>query len=110
MVGNRTRVKVVKNKVAPPFKETEFDILYNEGISKVGDMLDVAIEHGIVQKSGSWLTYKEDRVQGRDGLRKLLQDTPVMFAILCKSWRWPIHVVMRIVETNFRFNKAVLIF
>lgn len=76
IVGNRVKVKIVKNKVAPPFKETEFDILYNEGISKVGDMLDVAIEHGIVQKSGSWLTYKEDRVQGRDGLRKLLKIHP----------------------------------
>jgi recombination protein RecA len=80
IVGNRVRVKVVKNKVAPPFRETEFDILYNEGISKIGDMLDVAIEHGIIAKSGSWLTYKEERVQGRDGFRKLLEGNPALFA------------------------------
>ena len=82
MIGNRVRVKIVKNKVAPPFKEVEFDIMYNEGISKVGDMLDVAIEHGIVQKSGSWLTYKEERVQGRDCLRRQLIDSPAMFTSL----------------------------
>ena len=79
IIGNRVRAKVVKNKVAPPFRETEFDILYNEGISKAGDMLDVAIEHGIIAKSGSWLTYKEDRVQGRDGFRKLMETNATMF-------------------------------
>jgi recombination protein RecA len=79
IIGNRVRAKVVKNKVAPPFRETEFDILYNEGISKAGDMLDVAIEHGIIAKSGSWLTYKEDRVQGRDGFRKLMETNSTMF-------------------------------
>lgn len=100
IVGNRVKVKIVKNKVAPPFKETEFDILYNEGISKVGDMLDVAIEHGIVQKSGSWLTYKEDRVQGRDGLRKLLQDTPVMFAALETDVKKVLNIIPSIPQTN----------
>lgn len=79
IIGNRVRAKVVKNKVAAPFRETEFDILYNEGISKVGDLLDVAIEHGIVAKSGSWLTYKEERVQGRDGFRKLLEGNEAMY-------------------------------
>ena len=79
IIGNRVRAKVVKNKVAPPFRETEFDILYNEGISKAGDMLDVAIEHGIIAKSGSWLTYKEDRVQGRDGFRQLMETNATMF-------------------------------
>lgn len=73
IIGNRVRAKIVKNKVAAPFRETEFDILYNEGISRIGDLLDVAIEHGIVAKSGSWLTYKEERVQGRDSFRKLLE-------------------------------------
>jgi recombination protein RecA len=100
IVGNRVKVKIVKNKVAPPFKETEFDILYNEGISKVGDMLDVAIEHGIVQKSGSWLTYKEDRVQGRDGLRKLLQDTPAMFASLETDVKKVLNIIPSIPQTN----------
>lgn len=76
IVGNRVRCKIVKNKVAPPFKEVEFDILYNEGISKIGDLLDVATEHGIIAKSGSWYTYKTERVQGRDGLRKILTESP----------------------------------
>jgi recombination protein RecA len=63
-IGNRVKVKIVKNKVAPPFKEVEFDILYNEGISKIGDMIDLAVEFGYINKSGSWFTYKEERAQG----------------------------------------------
>lgn len=82
IVGNRVRVKVVKNKVAPPFREAEFDILYNEGISKVGDMIDVATEHGILNRSGSWFTYKTERVQGRDGFRKILNENPTLLAEL----------------------------
>lgn len=82
IVGNRVRVKILKNKVAPPFKEAEFDIMYNEGISKIGDMLDIALENGIINRSGSWMTYKEERVQGRDALRKLLQDNSALFAQL----------------------------
>jgi len=74
IIGNRVRCKIVKNKVAPPFKEVEFDILYNEGISKLGDLMDVATEHGIISKSGSWYSFKSERVQGRDGLKKILQD------------------------------------
>lgn len=82
IVGNRVRVKVVKNKVAAPFREAEFDIMYNEGISKIGDMLDVAIEHGIIAKSGSWLTYQGERMQGRDAFRKALLENPALFATL----------------------------
>jgi recombination protein RecA len=82
IIGNRVRAKIVKNKVAPPFKEVEFDILYNEGISKIGDVLDQAIEHGLIQKSGSWFTLGEDRVQGRDPLKKMLTENPETFAIL----------------------------
>ncbi|MCU0330715.1 MAG: recombinase RecA [Candidatus Kapabacteria bacterium] len=82
IIGNRVRVKVVKNKVAPPFRETEFDVMYNEGISKLGDMIDAAVEHGIILKSGSWFTYKEERVQGRDGMRKILQENPTVYAEL----------------------------
>ncbi len=82
IVGNRVRVKVVKNKVAPPFREAEFDIMYNEGISKVGDMLDVAIENGIIAKSGSWLTYQGERVQGRDAFRKALMENAELYASL----------------------------
>lgn len=82
IIGNRVRVKVVKNKVAPPFKETEFDIMYNEGISKVGDLVDVATDHGIVNKSGSWYTFKEERVQGRDALKKLISEDDNLFEAL----------------------------
>lgn len=78
IIGNRVKVKIVKNKVAPPFKEVEFDIMYNEGISKIGDMIDVATEHGIIQKSGSWYGFDGERVQGREGLKKLLQESPEM--------------------------------
>jgi recombination protein RecA len=75
VIGNRTRVKVVKNKVAPPFREAQFDILYNEGISKLGDLVDTAVEHNIVAKSGSWFSYKEERIgQGRDAVKKYLQE------------------------------------
>jgi recombination protein RecA len=75
IVGNRTRVKVVKNKVAPPFREAQFDILYNEGISRLGDLIDTAVEQNIIAKSGSWFSYKEERIgQGRDAVKKYLQE------------------------------------
>ncbi len=75
VIGNRTRVKVVKNKVAPPFREAQFDILYNEGVSRLGDLVDTAVEHNIIAKSGSWFSYKEDRIgQGRDAVKKYLQE------------------------------------
>jgi recombination protein RecA len=74
VTGNRTRIKIVKNKVAPPFKEVEFDIMYNEGISKIGDLIDLAVSKDIIKKSGAWFTVGENRVQGRDGLKKLLLD------------------------------------
>lgn len=82
IIGNRVRAKVVKNKVAPPFKEAEFDIMYNEGISRIGDMIDIAVEHGVINKSGSWFTFQEERVQGRDGLRKLIAEDAVLYAAL----------------------------
>jgi recombination protein RecA len=79
IIGNRTRVKVVKNKVAPPFKEAQFDILYNEGISKLGDLIDAAVEQNIIAKSGSWFSYKEERIgQGRDAVKTFLQGNPAM--------------------------------
>ncbi len=77
VVGNRVKVKVVKNKVAPPFKEAQFDILYNEGISRLGDLIDCAVENNIIQKSGSWFAYNNDRIgQGRDAVKKYLQENP----------------------------------
>ena len=74
VLGNRTRVKIVKNKVAPPFKEVEFDILYNEGISHIGDLIDLAVNKEIIKKSGAWFTVGENRVQGRDGVKKYLSE------------------------------------
>jgi recombination protein RecA len=75
MIGSRTRVKVVKNKVAPPFKEVEFDILYGEGISREGDILDLAVERGIVEKSGAWFSYGKERIgQGRENSRIYLKE------------------------------------
>ena len=83
IIGNRVKVKVVKNKMAPPFKEVEFDILYNEGISKTNDLVDIAVECGVVQKSGSWYSYGEERLgQGRDGVKKTLLENPDLFAAL----------------------------
>jgi recombination protein RecA len=87
IIGNRVRAKIVKNKVAPPFRECEFDILYNEGISKIGDMIDVGLEHSVITRSGSWLTYKGERVQGRDALRKLLQENAQLLADLERDVR-----------------------
>ena len=75
VIGNRTKVKVVKNKVAPPFRDAEFDILYGEGISKEGDLLDLGVANNIVEKSGSWYSYKGDRIgQGRENARQFLKD------------------------------------
>jgi recombination protein RecA len=77
VAGNRTRVKVVKNKVAPPFRQTEFDIMYGEGISKVGEIIDLGVEHDIIKKAGSWFSYGDTKLgQGRDAVRQLLIDNP----------------------------------
>jgi len=77
ILGNQTRVKVVKNKVAPPFRKCEFDILYNEGISKEGELIDLGVENNIVEKSGAWYSYGKDRIgQGRDNSREFLKQNP----------------------------------
>src|SRR5437660_1830029 len=77
VIGSRAKVKVVKNKVAPPFREAEFDILYGEGISKEGDLLDLGVDHRVVEKSGSWYAIDGERIgQGRENARQFLKDNP----------------------------------
>jgi recombination protein RecA len=85
VVGNRTRVKVVKNKMAPPFREVEFDILYGQGISRAGDVIDLASELGLVEKSGAWFSYQGERIgQGRENAKTYLEQHPEMMEKLEK--------------------------
>jgi len=80
VIGNKTRVKVVKNKVAPPFRKAEFDIMFGEGISKAGEVIDLAVEYDIVKKAGSWFSYGDSKLgQGRDSVKQLLKDNPELF-------------------------------
>jgi recombination protein RecA len=80
IIGNRTKIKVVKNKVAPPFKSAEVDIIYGTGISKSGEIVDLAVEFEIIKKSGSWFSYNDEKIgQGRENVKKYLEDTPVLF-------------------------------
>ncbi|MEN8183361.1 MAG: hypothetical protein ABFS46_12590, partial [Myxococcota bacterium] len=86
VVGNRTRVKVVKNKVAPPFRQAEFDILYNQGISTEGDLLDLGVDAGIVEKSGAWYSYESERIgQGRENARRFLKENADVCARLADA-------------------------
>ena len=79
MVSNQTRVKVVKNKLAPPFRQVEFDIMYGEGISKTGELLDLGVQAGVVEKSGSWYSHSGQRIgQGRENARRFLKENPEM--------------------------------
>ena len=78
MTGNQTKVKVVKNKLAPPFKQVEFDIMYGEGVSKMGELVDLGVKAGIVEKSGAWFSYNSQRLgQGRENAKQFLRDNPV---------------------------------
>ena len=88
VVGNQTRVKVVKNKVAPPFKQVEFDIMYGEGISKVGELVDLGVKAGLVEKSGSWLSYNGERIgQGRENAKTFLKENPKIAAEIERAIR-----------------------
>jgi recombination protein RecA len=79
IIGNRVKVKVVKNKVAPPFRKAEFDILYGEGISKIGEIIDLGVDLNILKKSGSWFSYGETKLgQGRDSIKSILMDNPAL--------------------------------
>jgi recombination protein RecA len=86
VTGNRTKIKIVKNKVAPPFRKAEFDIVYGEGISKVGEIVDLGVDFNIIKKAGSWFSYGETKLgQGRDAVKQLLQDNPELMAELEKK-------------------------
>lgn len=88
IIGNRTKVKVVKNKIAPPFRTAEFDIMYNEGISRTGDVLDLAVVHGIVGKSGAWFDYKDSKIgQGREATKEYLKQNPKVLDEIEKETR-----------------------
>jgi recombination protein RecA len=93
VIGNRTRVKIVKSKVAPPFKEVEFDILYNEGISKTGDLLDLATNLNIVKKSGAWFTFEEERYQGREQFRQKLIESLELYKKLEKEVKTKLGII-----------------
>src|SRR5690606_35821782 len=81
VIGNQTRVKVVKNKLAPPFKQVEFDIMYGEGVSKMGELVDLGVKAGVVEKSGSWFSYDSQRIgQGRENAKTFLKDNPEVAA------------------------------
>jgi recombination protein RecA len=97
VIGSRTRVKVVKNKVAPPFKEVEFDILYGTGISKEGDLVDLASQDGIIEKSGAWYSFKGERIgQGRENAKDYLRDHPEM----CKEVELKVHEKFGLLKTS----------
>jgi recombination protein RecA len=96
VIGNRTRVKVVKNKMAPPFKEAEFDIMYGEGISQVGDLLDIGVDAGIIEKSGAWYSYNGERIgQGRENVKTFLTANPDLFAAIDEKVRGSVGIVKK---------------
>jgi len=97
VIGGRTRVKIVKNKLAPPFREAEFDVMYGEGISREGDLLDLAVEHKIVEKSGAWFAYGGDRLgQGRENAKTFLRDNPVIFKTIEERVRRELGLVREV--------------
>lgn len=106
VIGNRTKVKIVKSKVAPPFKEVEFDILYNEGISKAGDLIDIAVSTDIIKKSGAWFSYGEDRFQGREQFRTMLRENPETFVKLEEEVKKHLGMIVNDPKPNEEDAKA----
>ena len=101
MVGNRTRVKIVKNKVAPPFKQAEFDIMYGKGISTSGNILDLAVENDIVNKAGAWFSYNGERIgQGRENAKDYLESNPEIMAEIDGLVRAKLFGTEEAVENN----------
>ncbi|MHC1719245.1 MAG: recombinase RecA [Clostridiaceae bacterium] len=101
VLGSRTRVKITKNKVAAPFKKAEFDIMYNEGISKEGSLIDIAVEEGIVQKGGSWFSYKDSRLaQGRENTKQYLKDSPDIALEIENAIREKFSLPLAVAETT----------
>ena len=101
VIGNRTRIKVVKNKVAPPFRQVEFDIIYGKGISKTGDLLDLGVAHEIIAKSGTWFSYKENRIgQGRENSKRFLAENPEISAEIEKRLRETLGLTASETENN----------
>lgn len=101
VVGNQTRVKVVKNKVAPPFRQVEFDIMYGEGISKVGEILDLGCTAGIIEKSGSWFSWDGQRIgQGRENAKQYLKDNPAAAAAIEKAVRADAGAAIQVVPAT----------
>jgi len=101
VVGTRTRIKIVKNKLAPPFKEVELDIVYGEGISKLGDLMDMAVPQEIIEKSGAWYSYNGERIgQGRENVKAFLKEHPEMVAEIDKKVRLGFGIGAPVVEAE----------
>ncbi len=112
IIGNHTRAKVVKNKVAPPFKEAEFDIMYGEGISRVGEIVDLGVKLGLIDKGGAWFTIKDQRIQGRDAVKQYLLDNPEICAeieqeIRDNAWKLMSPQALRAAKATGRSVEAV---
>jgi recombination protein RecA len=101
VVGNRTRVKIVKNKMAPPFREAEFDIMYGEGVSREGDLIDIAVEHKIIEKSGAWFAYGGERLgQGRENVKQFLKEHVDIRTAIEEKLRRELGLVREVVEVT----------
>lgn len=109
VVGSQTRVKVVKNKVAPPFKQVEFDIVYNEGISKTGELIDLGVKAGIVEKAGAWFSYKGDKLgQGRENAKQFLRDNPKVAEEIETQIRGKNDVISKDMVAGFHGSEEVI--